>query len=324
MYAYVVRRLIMVPPMMIGITIISFFIIHLAPGDPTELLTDLNPHASAEAAVKLRELYNLDKPIIVQYFMWLKNIAVLDFGDSFSQDARPVIDKIGERIPITLLLNVLSLGIVMFFAIPIGVMSATHQHSLFDKVASLFVFFGFAMPTFWLALLLMIFFGVWLDWLPISGIASFNHDQLTPWGKFVDYARHLIMPVLVAGLTSLAGLSRFTRQNMLEVIRHDYVVTARAKGLPETVVIYKHALKNAMLPIITIMALSIPGLIGGSVIFETIYSIPGMGQLFYHAVMARDYPVIMGILVIGAFITLFANLLADIAYALVDPRISYG
>ncbi len=323
MYAYVIRRLLMVLPMMIGITVISFFIIHLSPGDPTELLTDLNPNASVESAKRLRELYHLDKPIIVQYFLWLKDIAVLDFGDSFSQDARPVIDKIGERIPITLLLNVLSLTIVLLAAIPIGVLSATRQYSLFDKIASLFVFFGFAMPTFWLALLLMIFFGIWLDWFPISGIASIDHDQLSAWGRFMDYVKHLTMPVLVAGLTSLAGLSRFTRQNMLEVIRQDYVVTARAKGLSESVVIYKHALKNAMLPIVTIMALSIPGLIGGSVIFETIYSIPGMGQLFYHSVMARDYPVIMGILVIGAFITLFANLLADISYAFVDPRISY-
>lgn len=323
MYAYVIRRLLLVLPMMLGITLISFFIIHLSPGDPTEQLTDLNPYASAEATERLRELYHLDKPIVVQYFLWLKNIAVLDFGYSFSQDARPVIDKIAERIPITLLINVLSLIIVLAVAIPVGVLSATRQYSIFDKIASLFVFFGFAMPTFWLALLLMILFGVWLDWFPISGIASVNHDQLSGWGQFIDYVKHLTMPVLVSGLTSLAGLSRFTRQNMLEVIRQDYVVTARAKGLPESVVIYKHALKNAMIPIITIMALSIPGLIGGSVIFETIYSIPGMGQLFYHAVMARDYPVIMGILVIGAFITLLANLLADISYAMVDPRISY-
>lgn len=324
MYAYVIRRLLLMIPMMIGITLISFLIIHLAPGDPTELLTNMNPNVSPDSRKKLRELYHLDEPVIMQYLLWLKDVAVLDFGNSFSQDARPVLDKISERIPITLLLNVLSLAIVLIVALPVGVMSATHQYSWFDKVASVFVFFGFAMPTFWLALLLMIFFGIWLDWFPISGISSINHAQMSPWGQFMDYVRHLTMPVLVAGLTSLAGMSRFTRQNMLEVIRQDYVVTARAKGLAESVVIYKHCLKNALLPIITIMALSIPGLIGGSVIFETIYSIPGMGQLFYHAVMARDYPVIMGILVIGAFLTLLANLLADIAYAMVDPRISYG
>lgn len=324
MYAYTIRRLLMMIPMMIGITLISFSIIHLAPGDPTELLTDLNPNASPESFKKLRELYNLDKPLVVQYFIWLKKVVVLDFGDSLSMDARPVIDKIAERIPITLLLNALSLVIIVVLAIPIGVLSATKQYSIFDKATTLFVFFGFAMPTFWLALLLMIFFGVYLEWLPISGLTSFDHDQLTAWGKFIDWVKHLIMPVLVGSLTSLAGLSRYARQSMLEVIRQDYVTTARAKGLSENVVIYKHCLKNAILPIVTIMALSIPGLIGGSVIFETIYSIPGMGQLFFQSVMARDYTLIMGILVIGSFITLIANLLADISYGIVDPRISYA
>jgi len=313
----------MVGPMLIGITLISFFIIHLAPGDPTELVTDLNPNASPESLRKLRDLYHLDEPVIVQYLLWLKKIAVMDFGHSFSMDARPVIDKIAERIPITLLINILSLIVIFFLAIPIGVLSATRQHSLFDKAASLFVFLGFSIPSFWLALLLMIGFGVKLDWFPISGMVSFNHDQLGAWGKFLDYVHHLTLPVLLSGLTGLAGLSRFSRQNMLEVIRQDYVVTARAKGLSETVVIYKHCLKNAMLPIVTILALSLPGLIGGSVIFETIYSIPGMGQLFYQSVMSRDYPMIMGILVIGAFLTLVANLIADVAYGFIDPRISY-
>ncbi len=323
MYAYTIRRLILMIPMMIGITLISFFIIHLAPGDPTEMLTDMNPNSSPEAVMKLRELYHLDEPAIVQYFLWLKRIVALDFGDSLSMDARPVIDKIAERIPITLLINALSLVIIIVLAIPIGVLSATKQYSFFDKATTLFVFFGFAMPTFWLALLLMIFFGIYLEWLPISGLTSFNHDQLSPWGQFVDYFKHLLMPVLVSGLTGLAGLSRFARQSMLEVVRQDYVTTARAKGLSENVVIYKHCLKNALMPIVTIMALSIPGLIGGSVIFETIYSIPGMGQLFFQSVMARDYTLIMGVLVIGSFLTLLANLIADISYGVIDPRISY-
>jgi len=323
MNAYILRRLAMMPPMMIGVTLISFFIIHLAPGDPTELLTDLNPNASPSSMIKMRELYHLDEPIIVQYGYWLKKIALLDFGDSFSTDARPVLDKIVERLPITLTINLLSLIIIFVIAIPMGAYSATRPYSWFDKGATLFVFLGFSLPTFWLALLLMIFFGVWLDWLPISGIASFNHNQLTPFGQFIDYARHLLMPVLVSGLTSLAGLSRFTRQSMLEVIRQDYMVTARAKGLPESRVIYHHGLRNALLPVVTLMALSLPGLIGGSVIFETIYAIPGMGQLFFQGVMARDYPLIMGALVIGSFLTLVANLMADIVYGFVDPRISY-
>lgn len=323
MNAYVIRRLLLIVPMMIGVTLISFFIIHLAPGDPTELLTDLNPNASPESAKKLRELYRLDEPIISQYFHWLGQVATLDFGTSFSMDARPVLDKIVERIPITLIINVLQMSIILFLSIPIGVYAATKPYSFFDKATTLFVFLGFSMPGFWLALLLMILFGVWLDWLPISGLTSYNHDQLSTWGQFVDYAKHLLMPVLTGGLTGLAFTSRIMRQNTLETLSQDYIVTARAKGLTENRVLFKHSLKNALLPLVTILALSIPGLIGGSVIFESIYSIPGMGQLFYQSVMQRDYPLIMGVLVIGSFLTLMANLLADIAYAWVDPRISY-
>ncbi|MEE8484711.1 MAG: ABC transporter permease, partial [Nitrospinota bacterium] len=179
-------------------------------------------------------------------------------------------------------------------------------------------------PGFWLSLLLMILFGVELGWLPISGIRSINHELFSTWGKFIDYVRHLTLPILLSSLTSLAFLSRITRQNMLEVIRQDYVMTAKAKGCSENTVIYKHALRNALLPIVTIIGLSIPALIGGSVIFETIFSIPGMGQLFYESVMSRDYPLVMGILVIGAVLTLIGNLVADISYAIADPRIKYG
>jgi len=186
---------------------------------------------------------------------------------------------------------------------------------------SVVVFVGFAIPTFWLALLLMILFGLHLDWLPISGIRSLNYEYLPPAAAFWDFLQHLILPVSIAAFGGLAGLSRYMRSNMLEVIRQDYITTARAKGLPERIVIYKHALRNAMLPVITLLGLSVPGLIGGSVIFETIFSIPGMGQLFYMSVMARDYPVVMGILVIGAVLTLIGNLLADVSYALADPRI---
>jgi peptide/nickel transport system permease protein len=183
------------------------------------------------------------------------------------------------------------------------------------------VFIGFAMPTFWLALLLMIFFGIYLGWLPISGIRSLNYEYLPGWAAAVDLIKHLILPVLLSAFGGLAGMSRYMRANMLEVVRQDYITTARAKGLSERVVIYKHALRNALLPVITILGLSVPGLIGGSVIFETIFAIPGMGQLFFMAAMARDYPVIMGILFIGAVLTLIGNLIADVSYALADPRI---
>ncbi len=321
MVIYFAKRLLEMIPTIIGITLISFFIIHLAPGKPTDILSELNPKITPEAREKLEKYYGLDKPIIVQYGIWIKRLVKLDFGDSFSTDKRPVWDKIKERLPITILINVLSLVLVILIAIPIGVSSATHQYSLYDKITTVVVFVGFAIPTFWLALLLMILFGIYLDWLPISGIKSLNYDSLSTVGKIRDMSSHLIMPVLLGAFGGLAGLSRYMRSNMLEVIRADYITTARAKGLSERAVIYKHAMRNALLPVITILGLSVPGLIGGSVIFETIFAIPGMGQLFYMSVMTRDYPLIMGVLTIGAVLTLVGNLLADAGYAIADPRI---
>jgi peptide/nickel transport system permease protein len=324
MWLYILKRLGLMIPMLLGITLVSFVVIHLAPGTPTDMQTTLNPKASLEAQKRLRELYGLDKPLMVQYWDWLSRTARLDFGRSFSPDRRPVWDKIKERVGITLSLNLMSLIIILGVSIPIGVIAAYRAHSWFDKGTTLFVFFGFAMPTFWLALLLIMFFGVYLDWLPISGLTSLTFPQFTLWQKIQDLAAHVTLPVLVAAFGGLAGMSRYMRGNMLEVIRQDYITTARAKGLPERVVIFKHALRNALLPVITILGLSVPGLIGGSVIFESIFAIPGMGQLFYGAVMARDYPLVMGELVIGAVLTLLGNMLADVGYALVDPRIRAG
>jgi peptide/nickel transport system permease protein len=324
MWLYILKRLGLMVPMLLGITLISFLVIHLAPGTPTDMQTTMNPKASLEAQKRLRELYGLDKPLMVQYTDWLTRLVQLDFGRSFSPDRRPVWDKIKERIGITLGLNLMSLIIILVVSIPIGVIAAYRAHSWFDQATTLFVFFGFAMPTFWLALLLIMFFGVYLDWLPISGLTSLNFSQLSFWGKVQDLGAHVTLPVLVAAFGGLAGMSRYMRANMLEVIRQDYITTARAKGLPERVVIFKHALRNALLPVITILGLSVPGLIGGSVIFESIFAIPGMGQLFYGAVMARDYPLVMGELVIGAVLTLVGNMLADVGYALVDPRIRTG
>jgi peptide/nickel transport system permease protein len=321
MLQYIAKRLLFMAPLLVGITIICFAVMHLAPGSPTDLQTQMNPRASAEAQERLRAMYDLDKPLYHQYWIWVKKLAVLDLGQSFSTDHRPVADKILERLPITILLNVMSLILILAIAIPIGVLSAVHQNSLFDKLTSILVFVGFAMPTFWLALLLMILFGVQLGWLPISGIRSLNYEYLPAGAALWDLVKHLILPVVLSAFGGLAGLSRYMRSNMLEVIRQDYITTARAKGLSERVVIYKHALRNALLPVITILGLSIPGLIGGSVVFETIFAIPGMGQLFYMSVMARDYPVVMGILFIGAVLTLLGNLIADVSYAVADPRI---
>ncbi|MCX5853439.1 MAG: ABC transporter permease [Deltaproteobacteria bacterium] len=321
MLRYMIKRLIFMIPLLIGITVICFAVMHLAPGSPTDLETQLNPRASAEYRERLKAMYDLDKPLHEQYVLWVGRLVTLDLGRSFSQDRRPVADKIIERIPITIVLNVLSMILIIAIAIPVGVLSAVYRDSFFDKITGVFVFIGFAIPTFWLALLLMILFGVNLGWLPISGIRSLNFEYLPPGMVFLDLIKHLILPVTLSAFGGLAGLSRYMRSNMLEVIRQDYIMTARAKGLSERAVIYRHALRNALLPVITILGLSVPGLIGGSVIFETIFAIPGMGQLFYMSVMARDYPAVMGILFIGAVLTLVGNLVADVSYALADPRV---
>ena len=325
MLGYAVRRLLLAVPLFVGITFVSFVVIQLAPGDPVELQTgDQSIEASAETIRQLQELYGLDQPLHVQYWNWLSRIARLDFGRSFAPDGRPVMEKIAERLPITLLLNVIQLTIILTVSVPIGVLSATRQHSRFDKITTVFVFVGFATPDFWLALLLMILFGVQLGWLPMSGLRSPMWEFLPAWRQYWDFVSHLILPITVAAFGGLAGFSRYMRQSMLEVVRQDYIQAARAKGLAEQVVIGKHALRNALLPIVTILGLSVPGLIGGSVIIETVFAIPGMGQLMVQSVFARDYPVIMGNLVLVSTLTLFANLVADLTYGLVDPRIRVG
>jgi peptide/nickel transport system permease protein len=324
MTTYLIKRILMLIPLLFGITLITFAVIHLAPGEPVDMQTAMNPKVSAEARQRMKEFYGLDKPLHVQYVTWLGRMARLDFGRSFAPDNRPVTDKIVERIPITLSLNIIALILEFGLAIPIGILAAVRRDTLLDNGITVFVFLGFAIPTFWLALLLMYFFGVKLDWLPISGLHSMGSEHLSPFAWFRDMAKHLILPVGIATFGSLAGLSRYMRSTMLEVIRQDYITTARAKGLSERVVIYRHALRNALLPVVTLLGFSLPGLIGGSVIFETIFAIPGMGQLFYTGVMSRDYPLVMGILVIGAFLTLIGNLLADICYSFADPRIRHG
>ncbi len=320
MLKYILRRLILLIPLLIGISLITFLVMHLAPGKPTDIQTQLNQKVSLQVRERLEKLYGLDKPLMVQYYEWIKRLSRLDFGESFV-DGRPVRAKIAERIPITITINILSMLIILSLAIPIGIFSAVKENTLFDKGMTVFVFIGFAMPTFWLALLLMKWFGVTLQWLPVSGIRSICFEDMSFFAKLLDYAKHLFLPVMISAFTGLAGLSRYMRTNMIQVLHQDYIRSAYAKGLPEKRIYFRHALKNALLPVITILGLSIPGLIGGSVIAESIFAIPGMGKLFYDAVMSRDYPVIMGILVIGAFLTLMGNLLADVLYSVADPRI---
>jgi peptide/nickel transport system permease protein len=305
----------------VGITVLSFWVIHLAPGTPTDMQTTMNPMAGAAARARLEKIYGLDEPVHVQYVNWLSRIVRLDFGRSMSGDHRPVWDKIKERLPLTLSINIISMILILGLSIPIGVYSALYQDSWFDRTMTVLVFIGFAVPGFWLALLLMLWLGIYVPLFPISGLTSLGFEQMGFWGKCWDLARHLTLPVFVFTITGLAGMSRYMRTSMLEVLRQDYILTARAKGLPMRSVVFKHALKNALLPVITILGLSIPTLIGGSVIIESVFALPGLGQLFYKAVMARDYPLVMGNLVLGAFLTLAGNLLADFAYSLADPRI---
>lgn len=432
MIVYVLKRLLFMIPLLLGITFISFMVIVLAPGSPTDVQTQMNPDAGGDAIKRFNREYGLDRPFAEQYLNWLirllpikrldhhdwavdgidffgpktddyvdlgdtkfyglvkdwvfftfvwNQMAIqaaprprfkglsfglkygLDFGRSY-KDNRPVMTLIWERLPITLTINVLSMILILFVAIPLGVMSATHQDSFRDKATTVFVFLGFAIPSFWLALLLqtgLVQFkdALEVDWLllPISGLQSPAIDQFGQalkyfaleglgledlpvtnlegvvasvadghlfWWRVVDWSKHLIMPVFVSAFGGLAGMSRYMRSSMLETIRQDYIITARAKGLTETVVIYKHALRNAMMPVVTILGLSVPGLIGGSVIMESVFAIPGLGRLFYEGVINRDYPVVMGGLVIGAVLTLVGNLLADLSYALVDPRTRKG
>jgi len=321
---YLLKRLLLMVPMLIGISLISFAVIHLTPGEPGALEEAMNPKVTKEVRERIRAYYGLDKPVYVQYLLWLKRIAKLDFGESFASDRRPVINKIAERLPVTVAIEFFSMAIIFLVGIPIGIYSARYKDTALDKGLTAFVFGAFAMPHFWLALLLILFFGVYLEVLPISGLKSFDFEDLSLFEKGIDLSKHLILIVFTSAIGGLAGVSRYMKNSLLDVLRQEYITTAYAKGLPENVVLRRHALRNALLPVITVLGLSVPGLIGGSIILESIFSIPGMGQLFFMSVMARDYPTIMGILVIGAFLTLLGNLLADIMYAIADPRIRIG
>jgi peptide/nickel transport system permease protein len=323
-FKHILAKILWLGVVFVGITVLSFWVIHLAPGSPTDLQTTLNPMAGEAARERLEKLYGLDKPIHVQYLSWMSRIVRLDFGRSMSGDHRPVWDKIKERLPLTLSLNVIAMMLILAISIPIGVIAAQYQGGWFDRISTILVFIGFAMPGFWLALLLMLFLGIAYPLFPISGLTSLDFASLSWWEKFVDLARHLTLPILVYTITGLAGMSRFMRSSMLEVLRQDYILTARAKGLPTRTVIFRHGLRNGLLPVITLLGLSVPGLIGGSVIIESIFALPGLGQLFYQGVMARDYPLIMGNLVLGAVLTLAGNMLADFSYSLADPRIRAG
>lgn len=306
--------------MLIGISFIMFVVMHLAPGDPTSIRYGLNPEVSQSARATFSKMYDLDKPVLVQFALWTKRMVFLDFGKSLMDD-RPVISQILSRLPATLLLEIVSLVVIFFIALPIGIISAVRRNSLFDRVMTVAVFIGYAMPTFWLALILIVIFGLKLHWFPISGMCPWYTAYLGDFGKFTDLLWHMVLPVVVTAFGGLAALSRYSRSSMVEVLQENYILTARAKGLSEKRVVLVHALKNALLPIVTILGLTLPGLISGSFIFETIFAWPGMGRLGYEAIMNYDYPMVMGVGVIATLLTLVGIFLSDVAYALVDPRI---
>jgi peptide/nickel transport system permease protein len=301
MRKYIIRRLLQLIPLLIGITLITFFVMHLAPGDPTSLFTD--PNVKPEELARIRVNWGLDKPVAVQYLMWLKNAAVFNFGYSYIS-GRPVVEEIFERLPATLLLTSISFLLILLISIPVGVISAVRKGSVFDNLFTIISFVFMSMPTFWLALIFMLVFSLKLEWVP-------------PFGN-------IVLPCAVMVISGLAGITRYQRASMLEVLGQEYIKVARAKGLPENVVIFKHALRNSLIPIVTLLGLSIPDLFGGAFIIETIFAWPGMGRLGVSAVFSRNYPVIMGITLFTSILIVLCNLLADIGYAIVDPRIRYA
>ncbi|MBM3327754.1 MAG: ABC transporter permease [Calditrichaeota bacterium] len=329
MPTYILKRILLMLPTLVGITIVAFLIIHLAPGDPAAMKARAaeglsEQGISEEVILKTRELYGLDKPLHIQYWLWLKRIATLDFGESIKFQ-KPVWDLLVERVPVSIKLSLTAILLSYLISIPIGIYSASRQYSQFDRLLTLALFILYSLPPFWVATMLIVFFGGgdFLDMFPVFGLASVGVEKLSFWGKFWDTAWHLTLPIFCMTYASFAVLSRYMRTAMLEVIRQDYITTARAKGLAERVVIYKHALRNSLIPIVTLLSSIFPALLGGSIIIETIFTIPGMGRLAWEAILARDYPVIMAELTIVSFLTLFGILISDILYSVVDPRIAF-
>ena len=322
MWTYTLRRLALLVPTLIGITFITFFIVSLAPGNPADVIqgTSQSMRMSEETYQEMLKLYGLDKPWYERYFVWLKRLATFDFGNSFL-DHRPVATKIWERLPATLLLNAASLLLIVVISVPIGLYSALRQNSRFDKIGGAVLYMLYSLPEFWVALMLIIFFGVKLQILPFIGKESFGASDLPPLQYAWDRFLHLILPVLSLTFGALAFLSRFVRGSTLEVVRQDYIRTARAKGLSDRDVVFKHVLRNTLIPLLTLLGILLPALISGSVIIEMIFSWPGIGQLFYDAVLSRDYPTVMGLSFFTALLVLISTLLADLAYTWADPRI---
>lgn len=324
MTRYVTRRLLQSIPLLLGILTVTFFVIHLAPGDPMDIYLEPSQRRQVDPEVieMIRRKYGLDQSIPVQYAKWLANVARGDFGESF-RHRLPVNRLLADAIPYTLQLTVLALLFDALFGIALGIVSAIRQYSMLDKVVTLGSLIIYAIPGFWLALMLILVFSVKLGWFPTSQTRSLDYAMLSTGRRILDRAWHLVLPVFVMGVASAAGTARYMRNRLLEVLNEEYVVAARARGFSERVVVFRHAVRTALIPIITMYGLSLPFLLGGATIIETIFAWPGMGRLTVEAVSGRDYPLIMATTTIAAVLTVAGNLLADIAYAWADPRVSF-
>jgi peptide/nickel transport system permease protein len=326
MGVYIIRRLLGAIPLLLGVATLIFFVLALAPGDPTA--SYFNPNMPAEVLEQIRHNFGLDQPIYIRYFKWLGAFLTGNFGYSFAQ-SRPVSQILLDAMPNTLILCGISLVLVFVLGILAGVVQAVKQHSFIDGFLSVGSLFFYSMPPFWLALMIMLIFslqahqGNWPIAFPSTGITDVNYEFFSTAAKLKDRIMHLALPVTTLTLALAAGVSRYTRGQMLEVIRQDYIRTARAKGLPERRVIMKHALRNSLIPVVTLLGLYLPLLFSGAVFVEVIYAWPGMGRVIVDAIFQRDYPVVMATSFLFAVMVVLGSLVADILYAVVDPRIRY-
>ncbi len=325
MTSYIVRRLLYAVLTFFGITIATFALIHSVPGDPiTFYIGRSNLHMLSPAtAAAIRHEFHLDRPLPQQYGYWLAGAAKFDFGRSVI-DRRPVRERILEKLPATFLLNFVALVLSAALGIPIGLWSATRSGRLSERASAIGFFLLYSLPSFWVALLLMQFFSVRHQFLPLMGMTSDAYDELSSAQQLADRARHLVLPVIAMTYAQLAVFARFSKSAVTEVIRQDFITTARAKGASAIAVLWRHAFRNALIPIITLFGVTIPYLISGSVIVEQIFQWDGIGLLYYDAILARDYPTVMGLTVATAVVTLFAGLFADLLYVLADPRVRLG
>ncbi len=318
MVNFLIKRLLSLIPLLVVISFLSFGIYQLAPGDPVKAYLPLEAQNKPEAVARMRQQLGLDKPWPVQYVKWLGRALQGDLGRS-AVDGDPVMKKITRVLPNTLRLTITSFFVGFTLAVLVGVLSAVKRYSFWDHAATLFGFAGISIPSFWLGILLMLLFAVKLKWLPAIGLHSMGREN-----DFWDLVKHMIMPVIVMSINDIAGTSRYVRSSLLEVLKLDYIRTARSKGLSERVVIFRHAMRNSMMPVVTILGLGLADFVGGALIVENLFAIPGMGRVAVGAVFQNDYNVIMATNLMFAFFTVVGNLIADVMYAVVDPRVKFS